>query len=217
MKRLAFLAVVACLCGCALPGIGRAGMIVYSTFGPGDSYSGSGGAIAGSGYAVYNSIAVPFSPTSTVTLDRVRFAFGAANASIPIDAVISADDGNKPGTALETFSKITPLNGIISEDSVLHPTLTAGATYWLYLQTDDPTANLAGHWSNCSPEIDGPFAYRSGANAGWTYVQSGFQQSAFDITGTVAPEPASLVMCGTGVLALWTWHQGRRKRARCSP
>ena len=82
MKRLVFLAVVACLCGCVLTGTGRAG-VVYTTFGePGDTFDTSVQSVSGGlGPFSYRAFAAAFTPSASVTLDSFRFAFGTGDTA----------------------------------------------------------------------------------------------------------------------------------------
>jgi hypothetical protein len=104
MNRLAFLAAVACLWAGGLAGTGRADMVVFSTFGPGDSFSTAAGAISESGFAGgYLARANAFQPSSSVALDSIRLAV-FDQSRLVVDLVLAEDAGGTPGGALETFS-----------------------------------------------------------------------------------------------------------------
>jgi hypothetical protein len=220
MKRLAFLATIACLCGCALPAIGRAGT-VYSTFGePGDTFNTGGGtAVAGSGSVFhYDAQAMAFTPSTSVTLDSFRFAFFTSSTGYLIDAIITKDSSGSPGAALETFSSITAPKGtagvILTEDSIMHPELDAGTSYWLVLQPHDPGSSDFGTWNQSLPVAGGGNASRSSPTGAWEAFTFG-AQDAFDIQGTplAVPEPASLTLAGVAAAGLLGYRWRHRKRA----
>jgi PEP-CTERM motif len=221
MKRFASLAVVACLW--AWTGTARADIIVYSTFGePGDTFT-NGGAflVYGSASGGYVAPAMEFTPSASVTLDKIRFAFTTPNTGYTNDVILAANSSGAPGSALETLSAISTTNTgglfngtILTENSVVHPGLVAGQNYWLVLQPHDPTTSDVGGWLISNPPVSGTSAARVTPNGAWS-VATSQTQAAFEIDGVSAsatPEPASLVLCGVGVLGLlgYGW---RRKRA----
>jgi hypothetical protein len=223
MKRLAFLAAVGCMWGCALTGTGRAGpIVVYSTFGePGDTFS-NGGADTVEGSQSfglqYDAFAAAFTPSASVQLTSIRFAF-SSGMGIVLDAVVAEDSSGTPGAALETFSSIAaPTTGsnfigtILTADSVTHPSLVAGTAYWLELQPHDPTTSGIGGWNSSSPSVFGNTAGRHDPNGSWLGVIQ--PQPAFEIRGTAtaAPEPASLTLAGIGVAGLLGYAGRRRAR-----
>jgi hypothetical protein len=85
-------------------------------------------------------------------------------------------------------------------DSVTHPLLRAGLTYWIIVQAADPAIN--GAWG-LSP-TPGTFAVRQESTGGvWTpFVH---ELPYFEVNATeVVPEPASwgLLLTGLSVVAL---------------
>jgi hypothetical protein len=225
MKRLAILAVVAWLWGCALSSTGRADTVLFNTFGePGDTYANTSSGVWGSGTGAYTAFAMAFTPSASATLQSIRIAVSVypGDAGDMLDAILTADASGAPGaTPLETFT-ITPpaYNGtnsgqIVTADSVAHPSLDAGTTYWLVLQPHEPSS-VTSYWANSSPGVPGTNAYRHDPNGSWTNGTSSFGDlDAFEILGTptAAPEPASLTLLTAGALGLVGYGWRRRRRA----
>jgi hypothetical protein len=219
MKCIALLAAVAVLCGSA--GAARADMI-YSNFGPGQTYSLTGysvsGGVSGSpgppngfGFAIAES----FTPSGD-------FLFGSAELPLvylsgPNDFTVAlmTDAGGQPGTILESFSltDAPPYSspGVSTFVSTTNTPLDAGTTYWIVAIPGD--RNTAGYWLANST---GPTGFMRTGNDGVTWSTDPQASPALEVDGTPVapvPEPPSFALLGVGLAALAAWRWVRCGRA----
>jgi hypothetical protein len=194
--------------------------IVYSTFGPGDSYNtGSTGntswTIGGDGGPFGNfqdEIGASFVPSgSSYTLDSIRV--GAFHLTgVNQLTVFLASGLTQPGSPIESFSVtgVPSTATILTFDSLLHPLLTVGTRYWVVLTETDLTAgDMEWNWN--SQGLTG-FSYRNtNTQNAWT-VDAGEATPAFDVSGTAVPEPTSLLLLGGGLMSLLGVTRGKRLR-----
>ena len=183
-----------------------AGPIVYSTFGPGDTFnpdpsgnhSWTIGGDSGPFGNVQDEIAASFIPSATVSLDTIRVAAFHLTGGNELDVYLSS--GSAPGAPIESFSTTGVSNtpGILTFNSVTNPLLAAGTKYWVVMSTTPLTANDM-EWSWNTIGVDG-FDYRFGGSGGWS-IDSSDLTPAFEVTAT--PEPASLLLFGTGLITVF--------------
>lgn len=212
MRRFALLATVACLWVCAVSGTARADQVVFNSFGPGDSYDSALLHVAGSGAGMYEAVAIAFTPSASANLTSISFP---AQGLLDVNMVLAKDSGSdSPGSALETFSSIAlGADTILTVNSVLHPSLTAGTTYWLEMLPTDPNTFGFGGWNGTNPNVAGDEAQQDIPNGFWQTIPTS-EIAAFDVRGTVAtPEPGSLSLLASGAVALIGFGGLKRKRA----
>jgi hypothetical protein len=206
------------LCAVALlltiPSLARAD-ILFSTFGPNDSYVTNGGTSISGAPTSYQSFAERFSITTTSTVTRIEFAssFGSPRNFV---VQLLADNGqtgpgdSHPGQLLEQFTLSNPPTGIVAADSVVNPTLEANQLYWLaILPGSDDTSTV---WNFSDTGVGG---YADSQHKPGVWLPSGFTlgNSAFRIDGSPAaavPEPGSLTLLGAGVVAMAVYRWRRR-------
>jgi hypothetical protein len=110
-----------------------------------------------------------------------------------VDFTLASDAGGAPGSALETID-VTLSNGtaVYTGDSILDPTLIAGASYWLEAAISPSDLGTDASW-NASAGIFSGLALGPTADrdppfpTNWS-VSTG-TQAAFEIDGTAVPEP----------------------------
>jgi PEP-CTERM motif len=182
--------------------------IVYTTFGPGNSYDTTGGVVIsgtnnGAGYFAQ---ANAFAPASTARLDSVSVPiFGQGAISI----LIAADASGNPGATVENLGSITPgfSLSIQTINSTAHPVLTAGTNYWLVLQPTDPSSGIDGGWSFSTPSTP-PGERRTSPTGDWQ--TSPFGGEAFEIDGAAVPEPSSFILLILAAVGAVGWRGTRR-------
>jgi hypothetical protein len=201
MGRFAFLAQVL-LATLAVSPL-NAGPVLYDSFtGSGIYYGGRGVCEPASGCGGYQAVAVSFMPSITDNLASLELALvsGGVDGSITVD--LANDSSGTPGSmVLESFiydvTSSTP--AIVTFNSVLHPLLSSGTTYWVEVFPNDSTTAVG--WEYDNENTLGPYVMQT-MNGSWTYDADQYKPS-LEVTGAV-PEPSTygLTLIGAGVLAL---------------
>ena len=145
---------------------------------------------------------------------EVVIAFPVDSLINNLDLTLFADAGGLPGEALETFHLVgaptTPYGVHVAPTtfaSISHPLLTAGSWFWLGASTSGFSTAV---WEDglvpgitAFRNFDGPWEGRS------PVIDSG----AFELTAAPIPEPATLLLVGTGLIAGSHVRYRRRKRS----
>ncbi len=190
--------------------------VLYTSFGPGDSFNCCSGLGTGHGAELSNGgiiLAAPFIPIVTAALDAIEIgALLIVTGDLVPDASIwlLADDSGLPGSALESYTltgvmTVPPL--IITATSASHPSLSAGTQYWVaFAPPDLINGKLA--WLFNDQGRTNMFAGRIGAldSGGWAGVTWPPlpTELAFRISGTEIPEPATIVTLSVGLFLALT-------------
>lgn len=198
---------------CAVTSLARAD-VLYSNFGPDDTYNVNAGdtlAYGGPLGGEQHEAAVAF------IVDGADYFLDAAEVAVLhfwgpdlVHVRLHADDGGVPGQILEatTASGVAtpgvwspPMLATFSGDLLL----TQGARYWLALATEETDALLA--WSQ---NVIGDFGLRaSRLNQGpWVPWEGIPERAVFRVHGTVVPSPGA----GGGLLLILLAGRARRRR-----
>jgi len=205
------LSLAALLAAVLLPAAAAA-TTIFSDFGPGQSFnSGSSlsvnGPSGGSGFEIDQ--AASFQPSSTFTLTSIDLAISFTKGTDSFKVEIAQNASGHPGAALEAFT----LSGVPSSatvetlTSILHPTLSSGAFYWIAVFPGDSTT-LGDLFANDTGVTGTAFSNDGGSTWGSTIGST----PAFDVIGnpvTAVPEPSPALLLIAGLAALAAY--GRKK------
>ena len=165
---------------------------IFSTFDPGQSFL--TGAIWMIGGQPPEEIAASFVPAESFSLETIDFAAVSLSGTVTGVDVSLASGSSAPGPPIESFvvSAISGTASVLKVESIAHPQLDAGVTYWLVLSPLDPASPLIG-WNQNDQGIVGVSArFDDGA---WLALGTEVLMPAFDIVGTplvpTVPEPST--------------------------
>lgn len=193
--------------------------VIYSTFGPGDSYDTANGQIVYRqdflGLTLVHSVATPFIPAADTTLGSVWVAVDAPAKEFKVRVTATTDfsvlggtDG--AGASIEEFDVIGTGNPeILKLSSILNPLLHGGVKYWVQIvpgvswnQSD------SGTWFNNNQGLSGTIStYDTFCKLPCApYTRSGELLPAVKVLSfepaTETPEPASWIMLLLGLTAI---------------
>lgn len=138
--------------------------VVYSNFGPGDTYSGGSFRVSGpaSRFGAYSN-AASFTASQAFTLTSFELATNYSAGTNSFLFSIVADNGGLP-TGSSLFSTTGPANNGISTFSATG-SLLAGQKYWLVMASE--ASNADGGWNHLGLDSQGEYAQRTGSG-NWT-------------------------------------------------
>jgi hypothetical protein len=208
-----------------LPAVSSA-EIVFTNFGPSQTYNTAVGNTAGNDFVGDNlAEGDTFTPAVSASFGSISIALSCELSSCPAPFTVdlTADSGlDSPGSVLESFTGsglvLGPL-GVYNPPIVLTAsgapiTLAAGTQYWVTLSTGLSNSiawnlNSTGDTSDQAISTDGGATY---------FSPSGLTPGAYEIdspTTTVAPEPNMALLLVMGLAVAGTAASRRRHRPVC--
>jgi hypothetical protein len=132
--------------------LANASTIIYSTFGPGDTYDvTSGWTIGGPGVYVQG---LQFTPAENGVVQTIEIAAFRPAGGTAVNVSLTTDAGDQPGSVLETvpICCFGDTASIQLANSVLRPLLTGGTKYWLVV-----SSVAAGDFFGWNRNLNPPF------------------------------------------------------------
>jgi hypothetical protein len=191
----------------------NADIILFSNFGPGDSFTTSQGVTVSGSPTFFLADANQFIPTITAGVERIDVALFVFGPSDSVILQLRADNLGRPGTVLESYTladlPFVPAK-VVSANSTLRTTLFAGTPYWIAVVPGSETT--LGGW-NDSLGSNG-LSIQSGDPDFITGFVGEFStgQSAYRVVGV--PEPGSLSLAGSATITLLCLWRSRRARGK---
>lgn len=207
MKRVAAVALTALLVAAAVQAD-----VIYNNYGSGYAYDTSvGWTVSGSASeGGYQESAMAFTPTGSYTLNTITVSVGLVSGTDGFDLAMYSDASGLPGTALESWNNIAT-TGTFGDPGITETVtdasnllLTSGTQYWVV--ATPIASDLWTAWNQNSIGDTGPVAGNTGAS--WFLQPSGSSPSAFEVTGSTVPEPATCALFALGLVGLL----GKRRR-----
>lgn len=206
--------VLATILGMTVGALGRAEAgVIYNNFQPGVvigyDFGGTPQQGVGDFFGAHFDVALSFTVGSEdQTFDAVEIALGIGNGMATTIALMT-DGGGFPGTILESFATTPPAGFpavLVKLDSLLHPLLSAGQTYWI---ADLPAVGAFHGWVFNGLGLKG-YKFRMN-DVDWVDSQSFSPGLRVSGTSAAVPEPSTFIVLSTlGALSIL----GRRRHRR---
>jgi hypothetical protein len=142
----------------------------------------------------FTAVSESFSPAVTALLGQIEVPVDAISGVGNLVVEITSDGGGIPGPIVkESLSATAPATAsLVTLTSILHPTLTAGTTYWIVVTTSG-TLNI--NWFVASDlNLRSADFFSSGS---WN-ASSGSTKGSAEVDG-LAPEPSSVALAAMGI------------------
>jgi hypothetical protein len=200
------------MCSILFCGAARGQQTSISNFGPADSYNPTNGFLLNYSASSRNKIAVSFVPTVDMYLGTVRLPIQSVQGNFVVDvSIVPLAPGGSP---LETFSfgssemhvDNESVNPPLVANSILHPKLDAGTTYWItaalrsnfglqvYARWKTNSVGAAGLVSSLASGFGGSSEWKTTTGTTPTFEVMGAMESPFTIA----------LGAGNKVIVSWT-------------
>jgi hypothetical protein len=190
---------------------------LFTNFGsPGQTYqTGVGYAVGLDAPGTNIALALPFIPSESATLTDAMLALFEVGPTAAVNVFVESDSGGQPGAILDTLTTAGTLGStasIFTYTCSTCPQLVGGTEYFLVAQ--NITADLAAwNWSNS--QTGTVYFNDAGSNtASWSSASEVIPAFAVDGAPAGVPEPASVILMSTMLLAVA--FAARRLAARTS-
>lgn len=193
----------ALLCFLLFP-VGQArGEIVFSTFGPGNSFDAySGVDIDGPATLSPQGFAEQFMPAISTYLDQVDVAVSSQIGAAELSVRVYSDDGGAPSSLLEAVHIPQFHSGLVTANFSGNVLLEAGKNYWLGLFTSNGNEQI---WHDTTAVGSGLQAVSDDDGGSWlTFSSDPFPRAAFQVHGAVVSPDVPLIVSGSA----WRYFRG---------
>jgi hypothetical protein len=198
-----------------LPAVSSAS-VIFSNFGPGQSYNDSVGNVSGNAFdGLTYAQGDTFTPAANAVFGELQIALScSASCPDPFTVAITGDSGSDyPGTVIESFtvagSSLGPTgtdNAPLVLDSSLMPRLIAGTQYWVTVSAD-LSDSVAWNLNSSGDVSDEAISTDDGAT--W-FSPSLLTPGAYEVE--TIPEPGTIILMAGALLLLWLTQRYRLRR-----
>ncbi len=188
------------------------GSVVFSNFGPGDSYAVQGLFVGGDqaypnvSYDLDLASRFQLSPSASYTVDSVDIVLANIRGTNAARLHLFSEKSGRPNKLLDTIHlsdlpiepaftlSLTPLTTALS---VQNPTLKAGEAYWLAV---DVSGDTEVRWNIHALGKQGSLGYATRIDGGrWKPISVPPPNGTFRIHGTLVPEPSASLLIVIGM------------------
>jgi hypothetical protein len=191
-----------------LCGANASATVLFSNLGPNGEFDHIGGWFVDGANFDNQVMAMSFTPSQTLNVtDAILAMSNFAGGNSPVNVFLETDNGGFPGSILGQMTQqgtIPPYSsggGLVTFTCSSCPVVNVGTQYWIVAQETDP--NTRQNWMFNYLDATGPFAFDHNGSATGPWDPETNFLSAFEVDGgSSVPEPGTLAMLGSGVLAV---------------